>query len=106
MRFALQRLREATQILCRMQRTKARILHVDDHQDTRLIIAALLNDLGYGVMTAGSVTEALALSKEIHYDLFILDVTPGRDWNRTLPAIAGAAAGSSRSLLFSLWRGG
>jgi CheY-like chemotaxis protein len=57
-----------------MQRTKARILHVDDHQDTRLIIAALLNDLGYGVMTAGSVTEALALAKEVKYDLFILDV--------------------------------
>jgi DNA-binding response OmpR family regulator len=57
-----------------MQRTKARVLHVDDHQDTRLIIAALLSDLGYGVMTAGSVAEGLALAKEIKYDLFILDV--------------------------------
>lgn len=56
-----------------MRPTKARILHVDDHQDTRLIIAALLNDLGYGVMTAGSCTEGLALAREIKYDLFILD---------------------------------
>jgi CheY-like chemotaxis protein len=57
-----------------MQQTRARILHVDDHQDTRLIIAALLNDLGYGVMTAGSVAEAVSLATEIQYDLFILDV--------------------------------
>jgi CheY-like chemotaxis protein len=31
-----------------MAHTKARILHVDDHQDTRLIMAALLQDRGYG----------------------------------------------------------
>jgi two-component system OmpR family response regulator len=54
--------------------TKARILHVDDHQDTRLLMAALLADCGYGVMTAGSVAEGLELAKEIQFDLFILDV--------------------------------
>ena len=54
--------------------TKARILHVDDHQDTRLLVAALLAESGYGVMTAGSVTEGLELAKEIEFDLFILDV--------------------------------
>jgi two-component system OmpR family response regulator len=54
--------------------TKARILHVDDHQDTRLMMAALLGDCGYGVLTAGSVTEALDLAKEITFDLYILDV--------------------------------
>jgi CheY-like chemotaxis protein len=54
--------------------TKARILHVDDHQDTRLMMAALLQDCGYGVMTAGSVTEGLDLAKEIEFDLYILDV--------------------------------
>jgi two-component system OmpR family response regulator len=57
-----------------MEHTKARILHVDDHQDTRLVMAALLQDRGYGVMTAGSVAEALELAKEIHFDLYILDV--------------------------------
>jgi two-component system OmpR family response regulator len=56
------------------QQTKARILHVDDHQDTRLMMAALLQDCGYGVMTAGSVTEGLELAKEITFDLYILDV--------------------------------
>jgi two-component system OmpR family response regulator len=57
-----------------MEHTKARILHVDDHQDTRLMMAALLQDRGYGVMTAGSVGEALELTKEIAFDLYILDV--------------------------------
>ena len=54
--------------------TKARILHVDDHQDTRLMMAALLNDCGYGVLTAGSVAEALELAQEINFDLYLLDV--------------------------------
>ena len=57
-----------------MEHTKARILHVDDHQDTRLMMAALLQDRGYGVLTAGSVTEALELAKDIAFDLYILDV--------------------------------
>ena len=58
----------------RMPETKARILHVDDHQDTRLMMAALLSDAGYGVMTAGTVQEGLALAKEIEFDLYLLDV--------------------------------
>src|SRR5438045_5122051 len=49
-----------------MERTKARILHVDDHQDTRLMMAALLQDCGYGVLTAGSVAEGLELAREIN----------------------------------------
>ena len=57
-----------------MEKTKARILHVDDHQDTRLMMAALLQDCGYGVLTAGSVAEGFELAKEIDFDLYILDV--------------------------------
>jgi CheY-like chemotaxis protein len=57
-----------------MQRTKARILHVDDHQDTRLMMAALLQDCGYGVLTAGTVAEGLELAREIDFDLYILDI--------------------------------
>src|SRR5205814_10018066 len=57
-----------------MERTKARILHVDDHQDTRLMMAALLQDCGYGVLTAGSVADGFELAKEIDFDLYILDV--------------------------------
>jgi two-component system OmpR family response regulator len=57
-----------------MGETKARILHVDDHQDTRLMMSALLADSGYGVMTAGSIAEGLELANEISFDMFILDV--------------------------------
>lgn len=57
-----------------MAQTKARILHVDDHQDTRLMMAALLQDCGYGVLTAGSVAEGFELAREILFDLYILDV--------------------------------
>ncbi|MGZ5553254.1 MAG: response regulator transcription factor [Chthoniobacterales bacterium] len=56
------------------EQTKARILHVDDHQDTRLMMAALLNEAGYGVITAGSVAEGESLAKEIAFDLYLLDV--------------------------------
>ncbi len=38
------------------------------------MMAALLQDCGYGVMTAGSVAEGLDLAKEITFDLYILDV--------------------------------
>ena len=38
------------------------------------MMAALLADCGYGVMTAGSVAEGLELAREIDFDLFILDV--------------------------------
>lgn len=54
--------------------TKARILHVDDHQDTRLLMSALLTDCGYAVITAGSVTEALKLASEVPVDLYLLDI--------------------------------
>ena len=37
-------------------------------------MAALLQDRGYGILTAGSVGEALELAKEISFDLYILDV--------------------------------
>ena len=37
-------------------------------------MAALLQDRGYGVLSAGSVAEALELAKDITFDLYILDV--------------------------------
>jgi DNA-binding response OmpR family regulator len=38
------------------------------------MMAALLQDCGYGVLTAGSVAEGLELAREINFDLYILDV--------------------------------
>lgn len=38
------------------------------------MMAALLNDSGYGVLTAGSVAEGLELARETAFDLYLLDV--------------------------------
>lgn len=53
---------------------KLHILHVDDDPDIRLLIAGSLREFGYIVATAGTVAEALQLSGEFRFDLFILDV--------------------------------
>src|SRR5438105_10820976 len=53
---------------------KARILHVDDDPDIRLLISASLHDFGYVVATAGTNEEALTLVQEFKFDLCILDV--------------------------------
>jgi CheY-like chemotaxis protein len=51
-----------------------RILHVDDDPDVRLLMAASLQELGYSVLTAGSVAEAVQLAQTDRFDLCILDV--------------------------------
>ena len=56
------------------QKEKALILHVDDDPDVRLLMAGSLQELGYTVLTAGTVSEALQLGKETTFDLCILDV--------------------------------
>ena len=52
----------------------ARILHVDDEPDIRLLISASLHEFGYVVATAGTSAEALELAKQFKFDLCILDV--------------------------------
>ena len=54
--------------------TKARILHVDDDPDIRLLISASLQEFGYAVATAGTNSEALELATQLEFDLCILDV--------------------------------
>ena len=49
------------------------LLCVDDHEDTRAMMSALLGMHGYQVTTTGSVIEALSLTKKGGFDLFILD---------------------------------
>ena len=53
---------------------KARILHVDDDPDIRLLISASLQDFGYVVAIGGTVAEGLELADEFRFDLCILDV--------------------------------
>jgi len=56
------------------EKAPARIMHVDDDPDVRLLISASLRDFGHIVATAGTVAEALQLAKGLKFDLFILDV--------------------------------
>jgi two-component system response regulator PilR (NtrC family) len=53
---------------------KLRILHVDDDPDVRLLMAGSLQEFGYIVLTAATVTEALQLAREVRFNLCILDV--------------------------------
>lgn len=56
-----------------MQHRKARILCVDNHEDTCFLLATLFGRLGHEVMVAGGVGEALRLAGETHFDLYIID---------------------------------
>jgi DNA-binding response OmpR family regulator len=49
-------------------------LCVDDHADTRTLLAYMLSTAGYRVVVAGTVAEALTLAGRMSYDLFMLDV--------------------------------
>ena len=56
-----------------MQKTKPRILFVDDHEDTRTLIIRLLAHWGYEVRAAGSVEEGLLLARAGGFHLYLLD---------------------------------
>jgi len=56
-----------------MANSKCRILCVDDHRDTSEMLQFLLSDEDYDVKTAGTIDEALKLSKEFAFDLYVLD---------------------------------
>jgi DNA-binding response OmpR family regulator len=49
------------------------ILCADDHEDTRIMMALLLDLCGYKVTTAGSMAEALPLTAKGGFDLLLLD---------------------------------
>jgi CheY-like chemotaxis protein len=51
-----------------------RILLVEDHQDTRNVMARLLASFGFNVAVAGTVAEANELSTSQHFDLLISDI--------------------------------
>ena len=53
---------------------RRRILCVEDHEDTRLMLANLLESQGYEAMTAEDATEGLKLAREGAFDLLIIDI--------------------------------
>jgi CheY-like chemotaxis protein len=56
-----------------LQKTKPRILFVDDHEDTRLVILTWLGVVGYEVVAVDGVNEGLRLAKNEKFDLYLLD---------------------------------
>ena len=56
-----------------MNKTKPRILFVDDHEDTRFLLLQWLGSKGFEVATAENFGQALNLAKTQTFDLFILD---------------------------------
>jgi CheY-like chemotaxis protein len=54
--------------------TRAKILLVEDHDDTARVLTRLLHLSGYQVACAGSYSDALRLCDEHQFDLLISDV--------------------------------
>lgn len=56
-----------------MQKSKPRILFVDDHEDTRVVIITWLSVIGYDVRAAEGASAALRMAHEERFDLYLLD---------------------------------
>src|SRR3954469_18745660 len=52
---------------------KPRILFVEDHDDTRLMVRRLLDNQGYQVETVETLNDGLELARTEAFDLFLLD---------------------------------
>jgi CheY-like chemotaxis protein len=53
---------------------KRRILVVEDHDDTLRSMKLLLNRLGYEVLAAENMTEALRIAEKEHFDILLSDI--------------------------------
>jgi two-component system NarL family response regulator len=73
-----------------------RILIVDDHPLTRTALAGLLSQNGFDVVAqAGSGEEAIALARDLHPDLVLLDLSmPEMSGLEALPRVRQAAPGA------------
>ncbi|MDB5033947.1 MAG: domain S-box [Chlorobi bacterium] len=53
---------------------KKRILIVDDHKDTNMVMRLLLERRGYDVLAAGTMNEALEIASNNQFDLLVSDI--------------------------------
>ena len=58
-----------------MGHTPSRILYVEDHDDTRVLMTILLERAGFHVTQARTGTECMALIANQHFDLYLLNHT-------------------------------
>ena len=63
--------------------TKNRVLYVEDHDDTRVVMKLLLEQAGFQVTSVSTCAEFVELAKSQHFDLFLL--------NHTFPDASGVA---------------
>ena len=56
-----------------MQRDNARILYIEDHEDTRELITLVLQQRNFEVTSAGTLEKAHSLASEGCFDLYLLD---------------------------------
>jgi CheY-like chemotaxis protein len=56
------------------EQPKRRILVVDDHRDTLRSMKLLLTRLGYQVLAAENMTDALRIAEEEHFDILLSDI--------------------------------
>lgn len=56
-----------------MDMRKHHILYVEDHADTRELIQLILQQLGYAVTTVDTIADALAMTMQEMFDLYLLD---------------------------------
>jgi PAS domain S-box-containing protein len=66
--------KEAAGSPARGEKPLGRILLVEDHADTRQVLARLLRSFGFVVSSAGSVKEALELAEAEQFDLLVSDI--------------------------------
>src|ERR1700723_4343385 len=82
--------------------SKATILLVDDDEALRQTLAAVLEEHGYDVTTAGSVSEALRLISAGSYDVLLSDLhMPGRGDGLTVVSAMRHANPNAVTMLFS-----
>ncbi len=57
-----------------MSESQARILVIDDDENIRKVVCAILKDKGYDVEIAGSGNEAITKTSQGHFDLMLVDI--------------------------------
>lgn len=58
-----------------VERPRGRVLYVEDHDDTRVLMALMLRRAGFEVTEAECAQDALELARGCGFDLYLLDHT-------------------------------
>ncbi|HUS13024.1 MAG TPA: response regulator [Pyrinomonadaceae bacterium] len=56
-----------------METRQRHVLYIEDHDDTRELVTLVLSERNYRVTTGSTLADALKLSREHHFDLYMLD---------------------------------